>query len=419
LVIESSGYLVIGDTRFEVIRMRMSRIALVAVCLVAGASAQTAKQFVRPLPGQTPPYNLGIKAGDVIYVSGQLPTDDKGNLVPGDITAQAKQVFDNLRYVLQQAGSSLDNAVHATVMLQNATDFPALDQIYRQQFKGEPPARTTIIGTMVRAGALLEIQVTAVPNGVPRKVILPAGWVKPTSPYNYAIQAGDTLFMSGLVSRNGKDNAQVQGDIAVQAKTIMDNAGEILKAAGMSYGDLATGKVALRDMANFAPMNDVYRTYWEKDRPARVSCQAAPPGTFDLEITFMAIKGSQPRQVIIPPRADGTPGQAGPNFSPAIKVGNRLFISGGTGATADNAGDMKAQTTETLNRFGPALKAAGFDYKDIVSSDVYVTDVTKFNDMNDGYRPFFPTDAPVRATVGIGRLAGQGAIVEIMVTAVK
>ena len=166
-------------------------------------------------------------------------------------------------------------------------------------------------------------------------------------------------------------------------------------------------------------MNDVYRGYWEKDRPARVSCQAAPPGTFDVEITFTAIKGSSPREVIIPARADGTPGQAGPNFSPAIKVGDRLFISGGTGATAANAGDMKAQTTETLTRFGPALKAAGFDYKDIVASDVFVTDVQKFNDMNDGYRPFFQTDPPVRATVGIGKLASQNALVEIMVTAAR
>ena len=402
--------------------MRMFRIAVTTMCLAAGLSAQsgsTSKQFVRPLPGQTPPYSLGIKAGGAIYLAGQLPTDEKGNLVQGDIAVQAKQVFDNLRAVLQQAGSSLDNAVSATVMLQNAADFPALDQIYRQQFKGEPPARTTIIGSMVRAGALLEIQVTAVPNGAERKVILPPGWMKPTSPYSYAIRSGDTLYMSGLVSRNGKDNSQVQGDIATQTKTIMGNAGEILEAAGMSYGDLATGRVALRDMAQFAPMNDVYRTYWEKDRPARVSCQAAPPGTFDVEITFMAIKGSSPREVIIPSRADGTPGTAGPNFSPAIKVGNRLFISGGTGATEANAGDMKAQTIETLARFGPALKAAGFSYKDIVSSDVYVTDVQKFNDMNDGYRPTFPTDPPVRATVGVGRLAGANALVEIMVTAVK
>ncbi len=399
----------------------MSKTALIILGLTVGLSAQMAssKQFVRPLPGQTPPYNLGIRAGGTIYVSGQLPTDEKGNLVQGDFTAQTRQVFENLRAVLAQAGSSLDNVVNATVMLQHASDFATLDQVYRQQFKGDPPARTTVIGGMVRAGALLEIQVTAVPTGAERKVILPAGWVKPTSPYSYAIKSGDTLYLSGLVSRNGKDNAQIQGDVAAQAKVIMANAGEILKAAGMSYGDLVTGRVSLKDMKNFNAMNDVYRPYWEKDRPARVSCEVSPPGTYDVEITFMAIKGSQPREVIIPARADGTPGTAGPNFSPAIKVGNRLFISGGTGNTAQNAGDMKAQTAETLARFGPALKAAGFDFKDIVASDVLVTDVQKFNDMNDGYRPVFPSDMPVRATLGVGRLAGEGALVEIMVTAVK
>jgi 2-iminobutanoate/2-iminopropanoate deaminase len=399
--------------------MRTLRAALLMISVVTAVSAQTAKQFVPPPPGQTPPYSLAITAGGVIYVAGQLPTDEKGNLVTGDITVQTRQVFDNLRGVLKQAGSSLDNAVHATVMLQNAADFAAVDQIYRQQFTAEPPARTTIIGAMVRPGALLEIQVTAVPNGVQRKAILPRGWMKPTSPYNYAIQAGDTLYISGLVSRNGKDNSQVPGDIATQVKTIMDNAGQILEAAGMSYGDLVSGHVALRDMKLFAPMNDAYRTYWEKDRPARVSCQAAPPGTFDVEITFVAIKGSAKREVIIPPRPDGTPGPVGPNYSPAIRVGNRLFISGGTGSTDTNAGNMKLQTTETLTRFGGALKAAGFDYKDVVAADVYVTDIQKFNDMNEGYRPFFPTNPPVRATVGVGRLANENALAEIMLTAVK
>ena len=399
--------------------MNSARIVTATLCLAAMVSAQPAKQFVPPPAGQTPPYSLAITAGGVIYVAGQLPTDDKGALVTGDITVQTKQVFDNLRGILKQAGSTLDNAVSATVMLQNAADFATVDQIYREQFTGDPPARTTIIGSMVRPGALLEIQVTAVPNGVQRKAILPQGWMKPASPYSYAIRAGDTLYMSGLVARNGKDNSPVKGDIGTQVKTIMDNAGQILQAAGMSYGDLVTGRVALRDMKQFAPMNEVYRSYWEKDRPARVSCQAAPPGAFDVEITFVAIKGSSPREVIIPPRADGTPGQAGPNFSPAIRVGNRLFISGGTGSTEANAGNMKAQTTETLTRFGNALKAAGFDYKDVVAADVDVTDVQKFNEMNEGYRPFFPVNPPVRATVGVGRLANENALVEIMLTAVK
>ena len=398
----------------------MVRSAIVLMLLTAGLSAQAgSKQFVRPLPGQTPPYSLGIKADGVIYVAGQLATDAKGNLVQGDITVQAKQVFDNLRAILTQAGSSLDQAVSAVVMLQNAADFAALDQLYRQQFKGEPPARTTIIGKMVRPGALVEIQVTAVPNGVQRKPILPAGWMKPSSPYNYAIQAGDTVYLSGLVARNPKDNSQVQGDITVQTKTIMDSAGEILKAAGMSYADVAATRVALRDHDTFQAMNKVYSSYWEKDRPARITTQSAPPGTFDVEITFTAIKGSAPREAIIPPRPDGTPGQVNANFSPGIKVGNRLFTSAGIGSTEANAGDMKAQTAEALTRLGLTLKAAGFDYKDVVSADVFITDVAKFNDMNEGYRPFFPTDPPVRATVGVDRFANTAVLMEIVLTAVK
>jgi 2-iminobutanoate/2-iminopropanoate deaminase len=401
--------------------MRIVKIIVLSAMVAVGLSAQSGpgKQFVRPAAGQTPPYSPAIKAGGEVYVSGQLGTDAKGDLVPGDVTAQATQIFANIKDLLGKAGSSLDQVVTTRVILANAADFPALDAVYRQQFKGDPPARTTVIGGMVRSGALIEIQATAVPNGVQRTAVLPAGWMKPASPYSYGIKAGDTLYMSGLVSRSGKDNTQVAGDVPTQTKTIMGNAVEVLKAAGMTLGDTVTSQVMLRDIKNFAPMNEAYRPSWEKDRPTRVTFEDAPPGTFDVEITFTAIKGSSPREIIIPNRADGTPGTAGPNFSPAIKVGNRLFISGGTGNNASNEGDMKAQAGETLARFGPALKAAGFDYKDIVSSEVYVTDVQKFNEMNDGYRPVFPTDAPTRTTFGVSKLAGGNALVEIMVTAVK
>jgi 2-iminobutanoate/2-iminopropanoate deaminase len=406
--------------------MRGLKLALTILAVLAGAAgavavlpAQAGKQFVRPPAGQNPPYSLGITAGGTVYVAGMLPTDEKGNLVQGDITAQTKQVFENIRSVLKQANSSIDQVVTATVMLQRAEDFAAMDQVYRQQFKGEPPARTTIMGDMVRPGALIEIQVTAVPNGAERRAILPPGWMKPTSPYNYAIQSGDTLYLSGLVSRSGRDNKVIEGDIATQVKTIMENAGEILKAAGMSLNDTVTSRVALRDIANFDEMNKVYRTYWEADRPTRATVQAGLPGTFGVEITFVAIRGASPREIIIPPTADGKPGQAGPNFSPAIRVGNRLFVSGGTGSTEANRGDMRAQTVETLARLGRSLRAAGFDYKDVVSSEVWITDVQRFNEMNEGYRPTFPSDPPVRATIGIPALAGREALVEVAFTAVK
>jgi enamine deaminase RidA (YjgF/YER057c/UK114 family) len=392
--------------------MRALKIAAVSFVAATALVAQSAKQFVRPAPGQTPPYSPAIRAGGFVYVSGVLPIDLKA-----DFAGQTKQVFDDLRKVLSQAGSSLDMVATATVMLQNASDFPAMDKLWREQFKGEPPARTTVMGDMVRPGALIEIAVTAIPTGAERKAILPAGWMKPS--YNYGILSGDTLFLAGVVSRNGRDNSAVAGDMALQTKTAMDNAAEILKAAGMTLGDTVSSRVAVRDIARFDDMNKVYRTYWEKDRPVRATVQMGLPGTFDVEITFVAIKGASPREVIIPPTADGKPGQAGPNFSPAIRVGNRLFVSGGTGSTDANVGDMRAQTTETLNRLNRSLTAGGFSFKDVVSSEVWITNVQQFNDMNEGYRPIFPTDPPVRATVGVGSLAGKTALVEVAVTAVK
>src|SRR5215210_539580 len=77
--------------------MRTFRAAIMVAVAAASLSAQSGKTFVRPLPGQTPPYSLAVTAGGVIYVAGQLPTDDKGNVVAGDITVQTKQVFHNLR----------------------------------------------------------------------------------------------------------------------------------------------------------------------------------------------------------------------------------------------------------------------------------------------------------------------------------
>ncbi len=400
--------------------MRAHLTALALTGLVVGLSGQASdKQFVRPPQGQTPPFSPAIQAEAVIYLAGQLPTNAQGNLAEGDISVQARQVFANIRGVLEQAGSSLGQAVSVTVMLENASDFAALDRVYAEQFPTDPPARTTIIGDMVLPGALLEIAVTAVPEGAARTVILPEGWMKPTSPYSYAIKSGDTVWVSGLVARNGRTNAQIEGDVPTQTRAIMTSLGEILEAADMSYGDVVQGRVALRDMTHFGVMNEAYRAAWEKDRPARVSCQAAPPGTYDVEITFVAIKGSDAREVIVPLRADGSPGRVGQNFSPAIRVGNRLFVSGSTGVTDENHGDMAAQTIETLDRLGRSLTAAGFDFGDVVVSDVFITEVSGFGEMNGDYRPRFETDPPVRATVGVDRLANPNALVEIMLMAVK
>ncbi len=258
----------------------------------------------------------------------------------------------------------------------------------------------------------------AVPNGAERRVILPQGWVAGSLPFSYGVLAGDTLFLSGLVSKNGKDNAVVTGDIQVQTRTALDNAGEILRAAGMTHEDAVSSRVFITDTALFQDMNAAYRTYFPKDPPARATVRAGLMGSeFQIEITLVAVKGGS-KEAFTTPNADGSPGKPSPNFSSAVRTGDRLYVAGTIGSTEANKGDIRAQTREALSRIGRTLEAAGFGWTNVVDAIVYLTDVENFGGMNEAYRETFTKGFPARATVETGLVAPDG-LIEIMFTAVK
>ncbi len=116
-----------------------------------------------PAPFQGAPYSQAIRAGDLVFVSGQLA------LKPGDkalsgatIEEQTEQVFANLRAILEEAGSSLDRLVKTTVYLQNLDDFQAMNAVYAQHVGDRPPARATVEVAKLPSGALVEIEAIAV-----------------------------------------------------------------------------------------------------------------------------------------------------------------------------------------------------------------------------------------------------------------
>lgn len=258
----------------------------------------------------------------------------------------------------------------------------------------------------------------AVPDGGDRHVVHPSDWMKSPNPYSYGIRSGNTLFLSGLISRNGKDNTTVKGDITAQTKTVLDNGAAILKEAGMTYADVVSARVFLTDRANFNAMNTAYRSYVAPTPPARATVSAALTAPdYLVEITMVAVKDPA-RQAFTTPNADGTAGTPNPNLSSAIRVGNRLYIAGILGNTPQNAGDVQAQTREALTRIGRTLKAAGFDWPDVVEGMVYLPDIARFGDMNTSYRSVLTKDFPARTTVG-AQLMNADAHVEIMMVAVK
>jgi 2-iminobutanoate/2-iminopropanoate deaminase len=91
------------------------------------------------------PYSQAVKANGFIFTAGQGPIDPgTGKPVEGDIAAQTARVMENLKTIVEAAGSSLDRAVKATVYLKDMQDFAAMNQVYGRYFPGNPPARTTI-----------------------------------------------------------------------------------------------------------------------------------------------------------------------------------------------------------------------------------------------------------------------------------
>jgi enamine deaminase RidA (YjgF/YER057c/UK114 family) len=355
------------------------------------------------------PFSPAVKSGGLIYLSGLLAEDDAGNIVGADTSAQTRHILERASRLLQAAGSTLAHVVAVKVYLRTAADFQVMNGAYRPFFPDDPPTRTTVIVDLVVPEALVEITMVAVAAGSERHAIHPAGWVKSPNPYSYVVRTDDTVFVSGLVPRRGRDNSAVRGDIGVQTRTILDNAAELLDAAGLSLRDVVASRVYLTDASAFSDMNRAYREYFGDNPPARatVTCGLAGPD-FQVEMTFTA--ASARRQAI------GTPPEGIP-ISPAIRSGNRLYLSGVLGNTPETAGDVAAQTRETLARIRRTLESAGATPADVVDAAVYLKDVSALDAMNEAYRAFFGGNFPARTTVGAPLVVDDG-LVEIMVTAV-
>ena len=114
-------------------------------------------------PAPVGPYSQAIRAGEFVFVSGQIPLDPgTGQIVGGEIEDEAKQVLANLRAVLEAAGSSMDAVVKATVYLTDLSLFPRVNAVYADAFTADPaPARVTVGVSALPLGAQVEIDAIA------------------------------------------------------------------------------------------------------------------------------------------------------------------------------------------------------------------------------------------------------------------
>lgn len=116
-------------------------------------------------PGAAPalaPYSPGIKAGGIVYVSGMLPMDETGESVGvGNVTEQTRNVLQSVKAVIEEAGGTMADVTYSMIFLKDLGDYAAMNEVYREFFPAEPPARFCIRADLVRPEFLVEISCVA------------------------------------------------------------------------------------------------------------------------------------------------------------------------------------------------------------------------------------------------------------------
>ena len=119
--------------------------------------------FTNQAPKAIGPYSQAVRAGNTVYLSGQIPLDPKtGELVQGDIATETRRVFDNLKAVASTAGDGLQDVVRVTIYLVDLGDFAKVNEVMAEYFKEPYPARVTIGVAALPRGAHVEVDAVMV-----------------------------------------------------------------------------------------------------------------------------------------------------------------------------------------------------------------------------------------------------------------
>ncbi|TGE32906.1 RidA family protein [Desulfosporosinus sp. Sb-LF] len=112
-------------------------------------------------PAAIGPYSQGVKLGNLIFTSGQLPLNPQSGELVADIEGATKQSLDNLKAILESQGSSMDKVIKTVVFLRDMNDFAAMNTVYATYFSSNPPARSAVQVARLPKDAIIEIEAIA------------------------------------------------------------------------------------------------------------------------------------------------------------------------------------------------------------------------------------------------------------------
>lgn len=389
---------------------RVSSSLLLAACLLGSLiKAQGPVRAVAPVssPSGNKFVSPGVDAGDYLYISGQGPRRPAGTL-PTTLDAQFRQALDNVRAVVESAGLTIENIVYVQVYLTNMSHYAEMNRVFGEYFPKAPPARA-VLGVFAVPDQTVQVNAVAVRNLEGRRVIRPANYSGDESA-SPGMLTHDRLFISSMA---GIDPAtgKAPDDPAAQVDLALDRMQSVVKAAGLEFANMVFVNPYLTSEIPMRVMNERYaRRFQFGNTPARATIQVSSlPRGAHIEYTGVAVRDLQQRKSVRPKNMPPSP-----TASPCVFAGATLYCSAKSGFIPGPHGGMYATTTahqlrQTMRNQLDNLEEAGMDFSDVVSTTVYLDDLSEAAAFHEVYGqyfgPFMPASTTVQQIAPTGRKA--------------
>lgn len=375
--------------------IRAPLVALLGVLLIStlGLQHALAQTSGHASAGSSP----AVDAGDYVYISGQGPRRADGSL-PATFAEQVRQALDNLKSALETTGLTMEHVVYMQVYLEDMGKYGEMNTAFTGRFGKAPPARA-VLGVAKLPDSAIAINAVAVRDLRERRAIYPPT-EKPDDSASPGILTYDRLFVSSMP---GSDPAtgKVPDDPAAQVDLALDRMKAVAEAAGLGLANMVFVNPYMTTEIPHRVMNEHYARRFEfGNTPARATIEVTSlPGGAHIEYTGVAVRDLKQRRAVRPKNMPPSP-----TASPCVFAGDTLYCSAKDGFIPGPHGGVYATTTphqlrQTMRNQLDNLEEAEMKFDQIVSTTVYLDDLSDLQAFDEVYAQYFGSTLPARTTI--------------------
>ena len=371
-------------------------LGLLAATIFLSARLPIALAQSAPGPNDAP-RSPSFDAGDYLYISGQGPRRADGT-TPTKFADQVRQSLDNVKRLVETAGLTLDRVVYLQVYLEDPSHYSELNEVFSAYFPKDPPARGVLCVARVPEPSL-QITAVAVRDLKGKRPVSVPGWILDKA-YSAGMLTHDRLFVSTMPGSDPATGAMPQNP-AAQVDLALDRLTAVLQAAGLTNANMVFVNPYLTPDLPMRVMNQQYARRFEfGNTPARATIEVSslPEGTH-IAFTGVAVRDLRRRKAIRPKNMPPSP-----TASPCVFAGDTLYCSAKSGFIPGPNGGVYAATTtsqlrQTMRNQLDNLEEASMDFSQVVSTTVYLDNISDTEAFNKIYSEYFKTPLPAQTVV--------------------